>query len=371
MRKVFLYLAVAGVVLVYPFVSAAKTAQLPVTMEVGDTREPPDGSGEPAEPPGEEEPGPPGDEDKEPVYYRVSVAVSGEGSAEADRDRAQAGERVTVTARAADGWQFVRFEGCGEDGTFLMPESDVAVTAFFEKSAPQETPGPGPGSPEPPGEGGPGEPGQDPEPAEGEPVPEPDPDLDPEGNPGDGDPGDGMGEPGKLEEPEEPKPEGLGDGEKPGGPKEPGIRKWVPVAAAGAAVTGAGGGAWYFFIFWKRRKFHGIFAEERIPGTKEWGERNLERRESWFIPELAARLNIGEITWEGYTDTLLHCGAGTKFPGDTYMTIIPAGGDAVRERASEKDLFKMLSGMAGETRVRFTSRRTGMDFVVEYVFPRE
>lgn len=366
MRKVFLYLAVAGLVMAYPFGAVAKTVQLPVTMEVEDTKEPPDGGGEPTEPPGEEEPGPPGDEDEEPVYYRVSVVVSGEGYAEADKDRAQAGERVTVTAEAADGWQFVRFEGCGADGTFLMPESDVAVTVFFVKSAPQETPGPGPGSPEPPGEDGPGKPvpGQDPqpdgepEPGGGKPVPEPGQDL----NPGDGDGPEGPGNP------EEP-----GNGKKLDGPEGPkhGILKWIPSAAAGAAVTGTGGGAWYFFIFWKRRKFHGIFAEERIPGTKEWGERNPEYKESWFIPELAARLNIGEITWGEYADTLLRCGAGTKFPGDTYMTVIPAWGDAVRKRALEKGLFKLLSDMTGEVRVRFTSQRTGMDFVVEYVFPQE
>lgn len=68
---------------------------------------------------------------------------------------------------------------------------------------------------------------------------------------------------------------------------------------------------------------------------------------------------------------LLHCGVGTKFPGDTYMTVFPAGGDAVRIRASEKKLFELLSDMQGEVQVRFTSRRTGMDFVIEYVFPQE
>lgn len=361
MKKVFFYLVLAGLVLARPSSAAAKTAQLPVTMEVEDTQEPPDGGGNPAGPPGEEEPEPPGEDDEgEPEFYRVSVAVSGEGSAEADRDRAQAGEWVTVTARAADGWQLVRFEGCGEDGTFLMPESDVVITVVFGKAVPQETPGPEGESPEPPGEDG-----------TGEPVPEPGPEGEPE--PGDGDPGDGSGEPEEPEEPGKPDdgngPEGPGDGTDPGVPG-PGIRKWLPFAA-GAAVTGAGGGAWYFFIFWKRRKFHGIFAEERIPGTREWGVRDPGCRERWFIPELAARLDIGEITWEDYTDILIHCGAGTKFPGDTYMTVFPAEGDAVRKRASEKDLFGLLSGMAGEVRVRFASQRTGMDFVVEYVFPQE
>ena len=379
MKRVFFYLILAGLVLARPSAAAAKTAQLPVTMEVEDTQGPPDEGGEPTEPPGEEEPEPPGEGDEgepeppgegdggepEEVYYRISVVVSGEGSAEADRDRAQAGERVTVAARAADGWQFVRFEGCGRDGTFLMPESDVAITVVFERAAPQETPEPEGESPEPPGGDG-----------TGEPVPEPD------GNPepGDGNPGDGSGEPEETGEPDD--GDGPDDGNVPGepddgnGPEEPGvpgsgIRKWIPIAAAGTAVTGAGGGAWYFFIFWKRRKFHGIFAEERIPGTKEWGVRDSGCRERWFIPELAASLNIGEITWEDYTDTLLHCGAGTKFPGDTYMTVFPAEGDAVRKRASEKDLFEMLSGMQGEVQVRFSSRRTGMDFVIEYVFPQK
>lgn len=119
-------------------------------------------------------------------------------------------------------------------------------------------------------------------------------------NRGEGDPGNGLGEP---EGPGEPdggnRPEGPDDGTDPkvGGA---GIRKWIPSAAAGAAVTGAGGGAWYFFIFWKRRKFHGIFAEEGIPGTREWGVCDPGYRERWFIPELAARLGIGEITWEDY-----------------------------------------------------------------------
>lgn len=353
MKKVFFYLVLAGLVLARPSAAAAKTAQLPVTMEVEDMREPPDGGGEPEEPPGEEEPEPPGEDDgggQEGVYYRVSVAVSGEGSAEADRDRAQAGELVTVSAGSADGWRFVRFEGCGEDGTFLMPESDVVITVVFERAAPQETPEPEGESPEPPEEDEPGE-------------PVPDPDGKPE--PGEGDPGDGLGEPEPPGEPD--------DGKEPEEPKAPvpGVRKWIPLAAAGAAVTGAGGGAWYFFIFWKRRKFHGIFAEEGIPGTREWGVRDSGCRERWFIPELAARLDIGEITWEDYTDTLLHCGVGTKFPGDTDMTVFPAGGDAVRIRASEKKLFELLSDMQGEVQVRFTSQRTGMDFLIEYVFPQE
>ena len=91
MKKVFLYFVVAGLALACPFTAAAKTAQLPVTMEVEETKEPPDEGGEPTEPSGEEEPKPPGAEEDEPVYYRVSVLVSGEGSAEADRNRAQAG----------------------------------------------------------------------------------------------------------------------------------------------------------------------------------------------------------------------------------------------------------------------------------------
>ena len=358
MKRVFFYLVLAGLVLARPFAAAAKTAQLPVTMEVEDTQESPDEGGEPTEPPGEDEPEPPGDGEPDEVYYRISVVVSGEGSAEVDRDRAQAGERVTVSARAADGWQFVRFEGCGEDGTFLMPESDVVITVVFERAAPQETPEPEGERPEPPGGDG-----------TGDPVTEPEPDGKPE--PGDGDPGDGLGEP---EEPGEPddwnEPKEPDDGTDPGVPK-PGIRKWIPFAAAGAAVTGAGGGAWYFFIFWKRRKFHGIFAEESIPGTREWGVRDYGCMERWFIPELTARLNIGEITWEDYTDTLLHCGVGTKFPRDTYMTVFPAEGDAVRKKASEKELFEMLSDMQGEVLVRFTSRRTGMDFVIEYEFSQE
>lgn len=353
MKRVFLYLVLAGLVLARPSAAAAKTAQVPVTMEAEDMREPPDEGGEPEEPPGEEEPEPPGEDDggeQEGVYYRVSVAVSGEGSAEADRERAQAGELVTVSAGSADGWRFVRFEGCGEDGTFLMPESDVVITVVFERAAPQETPEPEGESPEPPEEDETGEPVSDPD---GKPEP------------GEGDPGDGLGEPELPGEPD--------DGKEPEEPKAPvpGVRKWIPLAAAGAAVTGVGGGAWYFFIFWKRRKFHGIFAEEGIPGTREWGVRDPGCMERWFIPGLAARLDIGEITWEDYTDTLLHCGVGTKFPGDTDMTVIPAGGDAVRIRASEKKLFELLSDMQGEVQVRFTSRRTGMDFVIEYVFPQE
>lgn len=369
MKKVFFYLVLAGLMLARPFTAAAKTAQLPVTMEVEDTQEPPDEGGEPTEPPGEEEPEPPGEDDggePEGVYYRVSVAVSGEGSAEADRDRAQAGELVTVSARAADGWRFVRFEGCREDGIFLMPESDVVITVFFERAVPQEIPEPEGESPEPPGEDGNGEP----EPGDGDGQGEPE-DSEPLGEPDEGNGPEGPMEPDDGKEPEGPlEPD---DGKEPEEPRAPGagIRKWIPFAAAGAAVTGAGGGAWYFFIFWKRRKFHGIFAEENIPGTKEWGVRDYGCMERWFIPELVARLNIGEITWEDYADMLLRCGVGTKFPGDTYMTVFPAGGDAVRIRASEKKVFELLSDMPGEVQVRLTSRRTGMDFVIEYVFPQE
>ncbi len=73
--------------------------------------------------------------------YFISVAVYGEGTASASKTTANAGERITLTAKPAGGYHFeswvVVYGGVEideEDDSFIMPESGVTILAVFARN---------------------------------------------------------------------------------------------------------------------------------------------------------------------------------------------------------------------------------------------
>ena len=77
-----------------------------------------------------------------PASCAVTVNTQGQGTASADTAEAAPGETVTLTAQAAEGWHFVRWESedvVVENNAFTMPEKAVTVTAVFEEDATEPT----------------------------------------------------------------------------------------------------------------------------------------------------------------------------------------------------------------------------------------
>ena len=72
----------------------------------------------------------------------MTVNTQGQGTASADTAEAAPGETVTLTAQAAEGWHFVRWESedvVVENNAFTMPQKAVTVTAVFEEDATEPT----------------------------------------------------------------------------------------------------------------------------------------------------------------------------------------------------------------------------------------
>ena len=77
-----------------------------------------------------------------PASCAVTVNTQGQGTASADTAEAAPGETVTLTAQAAEGWHFVRWESedvVVENNAFTMPQKAVTVTAVFEEDATEPT----------------------------------------------------------------------------------------------------------------------------------------------------------------------------------------------------------------------------------------
>ena len=71
-----------------------------------------------------------------PESYAITVNVQGQGTASASAETAAADTKVTLTAAAARGWHFVRWESedvTVENNAFTMPGNAVTITAVFEE----------------------------------------------------------------------------------------------------------------------------------------------------------------------------------------------------------------------------------------------
>ena len=95
------------------------------------------------------------------------------------------------------------------------------------------------------------------------------------------------------------------------------------------------------------------------------GKKNEKTRETWFVPELVDKVNLGEITIETYIKTLKHCGVSTIFPRDTKMEI-SIQEDSIVLDANEKKLFQILQKANACVKVTLTSSKE--DIWIELVY---
>ena len=114
----------------------------------------------------------------------------------------------------------------------------------------------------------------------------------------------------------------------------------------------------------RKRKFHGIFAEELIPGTKEMGDRT-EKSYDYFVPELIQKVNAGSIGVSRYEDVLLGSDVITLFPADTKVTVT-AEGLSVTFAADEAKLFDYLLKIKGQALVMIDSEEKNIHLTFTY-----
>lgn len=144
---------------------------------------------------------------------------------------------------------------------------------------------------------------------------------------------------------------------------EDNISKIIPATLA-VTGTGAFGFSILFLVMRRKRKFHGIFAEELIPGTKEMGDRT-EKSYDYFVPELIQKVNAGSIGVSRYEDVLLGSDVITLFPADTKVTVT-AEGLSVTFAADEAKLFDYLLKIKGQALVMIDSEEKNIHLTFTY-----
>ena len=118
-------------------------------------------------------------------------------------------------------------------------------------------------------------------------------------------------------------------------------------------------------LFRRKRRWHGVFSEEMIPGTVIKGSKDVETKEYWFIPNLLKKMEDGQITVEEYIESVKHCGITTLLPSDTVMTLVIAG-EIITMSADEEKFFQVLKEAGQEVQLTLTSVKSGMKISMEY-----
>lgn len=108
---------------------------VPAPPDPPEPPQPPDPPEPPQPPQPSEPPQPP-----QPVKYSVTVETEGSGTASASLTFAAAGTRITLTAKAGDGyhfkeWQVISGSVSISENTFTMPEENVTVKAVFRENS--------------------------------------------------------------------------------------------------------------------------------------------------------------------------------------------------------------------------------------------
>ena len=332
-------------------------------------------------------------EEPQKEVFTVSVTIVGNGNVTLSKDTAYEGEEITISPQPLSGWKFVRFEssqtglnlreGDGDSAVFTMIGENVHIKVVFEEipvtppdddPEPEPTPTPDP-EPEPEPEPTPTPtPIPTPTPVPPTPTPEPEPDPDPTPEP------EVTPEPTPEPEPDptpvptpNPTPEPTEDPVIPTPTVEPEddtffdrIENLVPavITVTGSSFA-AGAFVFLLLLFRKKRTFHGVFSEERIPGTTVKGDRDIENKIYWFVPDMIAMLAEGSITTSEYIEYISDCDIYTVFPSDTTMEVT-VGEHTQVLRASEKEMFRILSEAKESVTFRFVSGKKGMDFSITY-----
>lgn len=139
---------------------------------------------------------------------------------------------------------------------------------------------------------------------------------------------------------------------------EDNISKVVP-AVLSVTGTGVGGLAILILLKRRKRKFHGIFADAEIPGTKEkYGNTVLN------ILDLMTKVNDKEINIAEYEDMLNNSDTYTYFPADTKITLITEDAEYSFD-ANEKKLFTELLNVTGDVSIIFKSEEKNIELQYE------
>ena len=139
---------------------------------------------------------------------------------------------------------------------------------------------------------------------------------------------------------------------------EDNISKVVP-AVLSVTGTGVGGLAILILLKRRKRKFHGIFADAEIPGTKEkYGNTVLN------VLDLMTKVNDKEINIAEYEDMLNNSDTYTYFPADTKITLITEDAEYSFD-ANEKKLFTELLNITGDVSIIFRSEEKNIELQYE------
>lgn len=139
---------------------------------------------------------------------------------------------------------------------------------------------------------------------------------------------------------------------------EDNITKVVP-AVLSVTGTVVGGLAILILLKRRKRKFHGIFADAEIPGTKEkYGNTVLN------ILDLMTKVNDKEINIAEYEDMLNNSDTYTYFPADTKITLITEDAEYSFD-ANEKKLFTELLNITGDVSIIFKSEEKNIELQYE------
>lgn len=320
-------------------------------------------------------------------YYTVSVTIVGNGNVILNKDVAYEGEEITITPQPLSGWKFVRFETSqeglnlreagGDSAVFTMIGQNVHIKVVFEEipvTPPDDEPEPDPTpTPTPDPEPTPTPPNPTPTP-EPDPTPEPEPEDEPEDTPEPSDEPEETPTPTEDPEPaptpsEEPEDDPIIPMPTVDPPDDTFFDRIENLIPAVVTVTGSsfavGALAFLLLLFRKKRTFHGVFAEEIIPGTTIKGDKDLKNKVYWFVPDMIAMLENGSITVSEYIEYISDCDIYTVFPSDTTMEVTIGEYTQVL-KAEEREMFRILSEAKESVTFRFVSGKKGMDFSITY-----
>lgn len=110
----------------------------------------------------------------------------------------------------------------------------------------------------------------------------------------------------------------------------------------------------------KKKKIHGIWSAESVPGTKVKGKKDLDNMKMWFVPEIAKDTE----TKAEAVQRILGCEVYTLFPEDTKFSLVTAEGSVSVE--SEEALYNKFASMEGLVSVCIDSASKNIHLKVNF-----
>lgn len=129
-------------------------------------------------------------------------------------------------------------------------------------------------------------------------------------------------------------------------------------------IIACGSGLFLFLFTRSKKKIHGIWAEETIPGTKEVGNRSTDTIDTWSVPDMIRNgNNVIDII-----SKLTKCTVYTLFPADTEITILTADNKITVD--NEEKLFRELSKITTPITICFESTKKNIHYTIDIENPQ-